>query len=383
MGISRNVLVLGIGSFLTDISSEMIYPVLPLFLANVLGAPKSVIGLIEGIAESTASLLKVFSGWLSDRLGRKKPLIIFGYTSSNLIKPLLAVTTSWPQVLGIRFLDRVGKGVRTSPRDALIADSTEKKSRGKAFGFHRALDTLGAALGPLSAFLILFLFSNNVRMVFLLSALPGVLAVIVFLFFLREKKSSSFKDVSLPHLSFKSLSKEFKLFVFIATIFALGNSSDAFLILRAENLGLSVALIPFAYFFFNLIYSTLSMPAGVLSDKIGRRKVVLLGYFLFAFLYLCFALANRTFHVWILFTLYGIYYALTEGVQRAFVGDLVPSGLRGMAMGTFNALTGFALLPASVIGGTLWQLLGPSATFYYGALLAFISGLLLYFFRIE
>lgn len=375
-GITRNVFVAGIVSLLTDISSEMIYPVLPLFLANVLGVGAVTIGLIEGIAESTASLLKVFSGWFSDRSGRRKPLMLIGYGLSDLIKPFLALTGSWWQVLAIRFADRIGKGIRGAPRDALIADSTPQAQRGKAFGFHRGLDTVGAAVGPISAFGILALFDNNYRLVFALSAIPGVIAVFILLGFLKEKPAAT-RNATPPKLGFSSLGAGFLTFSLISTLFTLGNSSDAFLILRAQNLGLAAALVPLAYFGFNAVYSLLAMPLGSLSDTIGRRAVIIAGYLIFAMVYLGFAFASVSWAVWGLFALYGAYYALTEGVQRAYVADLVPSDMRGSAMGTYNALTGLSALPASIVGGFLWEVIAPEATFIYGAVFAVLAAVLL------
>ncbi|MBI2954266.1 MAG: MFS transporter [Chloroflexi bacterium] len=371
-GITPNVLVAGIVSLLTDISSEMIYPILPLFLANVLGVGAVTIGLIEGIAESTASLLKVFSGWLSDRMGARKPLMVAGYALSDLTKPFLALTGAWWQVLGIRFADRVGKGVRGAPRDALIADSTPADQRGKAFGFHRALDTAGAAIGPLLAFSVLAAFQNDYRLVFALSAVPGVIAVVVLVVFLKEKQAKK-REGPPPRLGFRSLGPGFVAFSLISTVFTIGNSSDAFLILRAQDVGLATALVPLAYFSFNLVYSFLAMPLGSLSDKIGRRAVIIAGYLFFAGVYLGFAFAPAAWVVWGLFAAYGVYYALTEGVQRAFVADLVPSNMRGSAMGTYNALVGITALPASIIGGLLWQAVAPSATFIYGAAFAVLA----------
>lgn len=373
VGIKKNVVVTGIVSFLTDVSTEMIYPILPLFLSQVLKASMVSIGLIEGVAESTASILKIFSGWLSDKMRRRKFLMVIGYGLSDLIKPLLYLVNSWTQVLGIRFLDRTGKGIRTSPRDALIADASPEEHRGKAFGFHRAMDTAGAAIGPLLAFAILAFFANRYRLVFLLSAIPGVLAIIILILFLKEKKKPLSYDETAPKISFRSLSREFKLFTIIATIFTLGNSSDAFLILRAKNLGLSIILIPIVYFLFNMVYSILSMPAGILSDKIGRKRVIILGFFIFALIYLGFALAKGVIWVWILFIFYGAYYALTEGVQRAFVADLVSKDLHGTAMGTFNFGVGISALPASIIGGALWNYVAPQATFYYGSALSLLA----------
>ncbi|MCL5961337.1 MAG: MFS transporter [Chloroflexi bacterium] len=375
-GITRNVFVTGIVSLLTDISSEMIYPVLPLFLVNVLGVGTVTIGLIEGIAESTASLLKVVSGYLSDKAGQRKTLMLIGYGSSNLIKPLLALTTAWQQVLVVRFADRVGKGIRGAPRDALIADSTSTEQRGKAFGFHRSLDTVGAIIGPMAAFALLAAFSGDYRLVFWLSAVPGVLSVIVLFLFLKERRAPKPKEATLK-LGFKDLGREFLVFSSIATLFTLGNSSDAFLVLRAQNLGLAVVLVPLAYLTFNVTHSILAAPLGSLSDRIDRRIVIIAGYLVFALVYVGFAFTPVSWGVWGLFALYGAYYSLTDGVQRAFVADLVPAGLRGSAMGTFNALVGITALPASIIGGFLWQAIDPSATFIYGAAFAVLAAVLL------
>ncbi|MCL5045303.1 MAG: MFS transporter [Actinobacteria bacterium] len=376
------MVVAGLVSLFTDISSEMIVPVLPLFLANTLKVPTGAIGVIEGIAESTASILKVFSGWLSDRVSRRKPLMVAGYGFSNVIKPLFGFATSWGQVLVIRFADRFGKGVRGAPRDALIADSTTKENRGKAFGFHRAMDTIGAAIGPLSAFWIISRFEGNYRAVFFWTAVPGLIAVALLVLFLREKKPEGHSVRDLPRLGFRALDRRFMQFTLAATVFALGNSSDAFLILRAQDLGLSAALVPLAYFAFNATYSLFSMPLGTLSDRLGRRPVLVAGYLIFAVIYLGFALASRAAHAWALFVAYGLYYAATEGIQKAYIADLVAPGHRGTAIGTFNALTGLAALPASIIGGFLWQAFGPAATFLYGSMLAAVATAMLLVLRV-
>jgi len=383
-GISSVIFVAGLVSLLTDFSSEMIVPILPLFLTSVLHVSVTDIGVIEGIAESTASVLKLFSGWISDHMGRRKPLMILGYGLSNLTKPLFALSNTWGQVLTIRFADRFGKGVRGAPRDALIADVATKEQRGKAFGFHRALDTIGAALGPLTAFAILALFHGNYRTVFWVSAIPGILAVMLLIFFLKETKHKAQEEshVSLPKIGFRSLGKRFMGFTFIATLFALGNSSDAFLVLRAQNVGMATSMIPLAYFTFNVTYSIFAMPAGILSDRIGRRSVLVLGYLIFAIIYLGFGMAQNSAWIWGLFIVYGLYYAATEGIQKAYVADLVQQGQRGMAMGTFNALTGLASLPASVIAGFLWQSLGPMATFGVGTICAVLAAALMVILRI-
>lgn len=372
----RNVVVAGAVSLLTDASSEMIVPVLPLFLTTVLGAPVAAVGLIEGVAESTASVLRVFSGWLSDRAGKRKPLILAGYGLSNLTKPLLALAVAWPHVLALRFADRFGKGVRGAPRDALIADSVDASVRGRAFGFHRTMDTTGAAIGPLLAAATLALTHGETRAVFWLASVPGVAAVLVAWWLLRDRPAAPM-DVDAPRLGFRDLGKPFALFTAVSTLFALGNSSDAFLILRAEDAGMAVAAIPLAYFAFNVVYAALATPMGILSDRWGRRPLLAAGYLVFALVYVGFAVAPGALAVGALFLAYGLYYALTDGVARALVADVVPAPLRATAMGTFSTATGLALLPASLIAGALWQVIGPWATFAYGAATAAVAAALL------
>lgn len=378
-GVSSIIFWVGVVSLLTDLSSEMIVPILPLFLTGVLHTQIGTIGIIEGIAESTASILKLFSGWLSDRMGKRKPLMLAGYGFSNLIKPLFALTTSGWQVLLIRFGDRFGKGIRGAPRDALIADSTNKKDRGKAFGFHRSMDTLGAAIGPLAAFLILSSFEGQYRLVFLISAIPGILAVLVLIFFLKERNSEEkSRQRGLPKISFKGMDRRFVTFTLISALFAIGNSSDAFLILQAKNVGMKEIYIPLAYLVFNLTYTFFSMPAGILSDKIGRKPIIIGGYVIFSIIYLGFGLVQHSIGIWILFVFYGLYYAATEGIQKAYVADIVPSGQRGTAMGTFNAVTGIAALPASILAGFLWQAYGPLTSFATSSAFALLASLLLF-----
>lgn len=390
-GITRNVVVLGLVSFFTDVSSEMIVPVRILFFVVILRTPLPVAGLIEGVAESTASLLKIVSGRLSDRVSRRKPLILFGYSMSNLAKPLLSLVTSWPIALILVFLDRTGKGVRGSPRDAMMADSTPRKYMGKAFGFHRSMDTLGAAVGPLFTALILLWTSNDLRAVFAWTAVPGVLSVLVLLVFLRERKprnaADKIEDVvswTVPYMGPESsatqrsvpasaLGVRFWMFTAIATVFALGNSSDAFIFLRTAELEQSVLLVPLLYFGYNLIYALFATPLGVLSDRFGRLPVLISGYAAFGLVYLGWALATQGWNAWALFLVYGVYSAATEGIGKAFVTDLVPKEARGSALGWFNGFTGFAALPANVVGGWLWYVAGPSATFTYGAWIAGVS----------
>ncbi len=374
--LERNIVMLGLVSAFTDIAGEMIVPVLPIFLATAIGAPMAAIGLIEGLAESTASILRLFAGWLSDRTGRRKPIIILGYSLGNGAKPLLALATTWPQVLLIRFADRFGKGIRGAPRDALIADSAPDAHRGRAFGIHRSLETAGAAVGPLVAALILALGDQDPRLVFWAASVPGVLAVMILIGGVAER-SGPVRDTIAPRLGFRHLGRPFTLLTIVATMFALGNSSDAFIILRTQDLGVPVPLIPIAYFGFNLVATLLSTPAGILSDRLSRRGILAAGYALFALVYLGFALASGPWTAVALFALYGGYYALTEGVARALVVDLVPSSLRATAMGTFATATGVALLPASLLAGALWQFAGAWAPFVYGAALAALASVLL------
>ncbi len=399
-GIHRNVFVAGLVSLFTDISSEMIVPVLPLFLANTLKAGAASIGVIEGIAEATASLLKFLSGWVADRFGRRKPLMVVGYGLSNVLKPLYALCSTWGQVLAIRFGDRFGKGIRGTPRDALIADSTTPSNRGRAFGFHRAMDTLGAAIGPISAFVILGMAGGDYGAVFRWSTVPGLVAVVLLVAFLREGKPASRSVASPaagpdgnplegrapgsghPRPQATGFGRKYVLFAVATMIFALGNSSDAFLILRAQDLGVAAPLVPLAYFTFNAVYSVFSFPAGIVSDRIGRRPVLVGGYLIFGAIYFGFGLARRAWQAWWLFALYGLYYAATEGIQKAYIADLVPEGGRGRAIGAINALTGICTLPASVVAGFMWQNVSPPAPFFLGGALAFIAAAWIVVFRL-
>jgi MFS family permease len=377
------IVVLGLVSLFTDLSSNMIVPILPLYLTSVLHVQVGSIGIIEGIAESTASILKLFSGWITDRVGKHKLLMLIGYGLSNVTKPFFALSASWGQVLMIRFSDRFGKGIRTSPRDALVADSTTKEERGKAFGFRRAMDAFGAALGPLVAFGILAIYTNNYRLVFWLSVIPGLIAVVLIVFFLKENKSSvNGKTMSLPKIGFRNLNRRFIFFSLISTLFAVGNFSDAFLALRAQDAGMLLTFIPLAFFAFNMSSSIFSMPIGMLSDRIGRRPVLISGFIIFALIYFGFGMTKSVMWIWVLFILYGLYYAFTDGIQKAYIADIVPEGQRGTAMGTYNALTGLAALPASIIAGFLWQTFGPTVAFSTSSIIAILAALLMIFFRI-
>lgn len=377
--LGRNVFVAGLVSFFMDVSSEMIYPLVPLFLTGVLGASKSLIGVIEGIAESTAGLLKVGSGWYSDRIGRRKGLMAIGYGISTLSRPLIATAAAWPQVLASRFVDRAGKGIRTAPRDAIIAESTPSSHLGRAFGFHRALDTLGAVAGPALVLLLLRVFPNDYRKIFWISIVPGAIAVLLILLFIREKRAARPELPKPPASTPRTrLDRRTKGFILIATIFALGNSSDAFLILKAERVGIPTALIPAVYLTFNLVYSLSSLPAGMVADRFGRKRVILLGFLLFAALYLGFALAVSPAAVWLLFAAYGIFMGLTEGVQKAFLATIIPRDAKATAFGAYATGVGLAALPASLVGGWLWDHVSPSATFFFGAVTALLAAVLFF-----
>jgi len=386
----RNVWVVTITSFLTDISSEMILNLLPLFLASTLGVKTNVIGLIEGVAETTASLLKVFSGWLSDRLRSRKWLAVAGYGISTLAKPFLYGATAWGSVLAVRFADRVGKGVRTAPRDALVAATVDERHRGLAFGLHRAGDTAGAALGLLVALLVVLaaqggtvaLERDTFQVVVILSIVPAALAVLVLAFGVRDVVTESERREPV-RLTLRGFDRRFRLFVLVIILFTLGNSADAFLILRANDLGISVAGVMGMLLAFNVIYAAVSEPAGALSDRIGRQRLLFAGWLFYALVYLGFAAANAGWQVWVLYGLYGIYYGLTYGVSKALVADLVPRHRLGTAYGVYDAVVGLMALPASLIAGILWQGvagwdgLGPSAPFLFGMVMALLAAALL------
>jgi MFS family permease len=381
----RNVWAVTATSFLTDISSEMIVNLLPLFLVNVLGARTAVVGLIEGIAESTASLLKIFSGWISDRLGKRKVPTIAGYAISTVAKPFLYVVTTWWGVLAVRFADRVGKGVRTAPRDALVADSIHEEHRGLAFGLHRAGDTAGALVGLLVALGVVWaaqagslaLERATFRRVVLFSLIPAALAVLVLA--LGAQDVPVVERRSAPRLSLRTFDARFRRFLVVVLLFTLGNSADAFLILRAQERGLSVLGVLGMLATFNLVYALVSGPAGALSDRVGRRRLIVGGWLVYGLLYLGFALAGAAWLIWVLYALYGVYYGAVEGTAKAYVADVVPPDRRGTAYGVYNAAVGIAAFPASLIAGVLWQGVGgwqgfgPGAPFLFGSALALLA----------
>jgi MFS family permease len=380
--ISKNVVRLGWVSLLTDISSEMLYPLIPIFLTSVLGAPMAALGLIEGLAESISNILKIFSGWWSDQVGRRRPFVIGGYSLSAFSKPLLvfAQFIGWPLVLFLRIMDRTGKGLRTSARDALIADYTPDSQRGRAFGLHRAMDSLGAVLGPLAALFFMSRLGQDAaayRTVFLWAFVPAVLGVFL-LFTVREKPfAARFKK---PEFQWNALGRDFKIFIFINLIFAIGNSSDVFLIIRAKELfsttANSVVTVLLAYVLYNLTYSLGSYPAGMLADKIGSRKVFTLGLVIFGLVYLGFAFNHNPQMVWVLFAVYGFYTAFTDGVGKAYASTLVPEEFRATGMGIYHMSNGLATFAASTAAGLLWQRFGFKTAFIYGAAMSLLAVML-------
>ena len=368
-------LFLGLVSFFNDVASEMIYPIIPIFLTSILGAPVAIVGLIKGIAEPTASVLKVISGWLSDKLQKRKPFVVAGYSFSAISKILLSLASSRPFVLFARFIDRFGKGTRTSARDALITESSENSIRGRSFGFHRSLDTLGAVVGPLIALLAIHFLDNKFRLIFFLAFIPAFIGILLLLFFVKEKKKEANSSPAF-HFNWRNLDHSFKIFLLISFIFALGNSSDAFLILRAQNLGLSVILVVLAYVLFNFTYAIFSIPAGIISDKIGPKKVLLIGFLLFSAVYLFFGLAHSSLFLWFLFPVYGMYMALTEGVGKAYISNLVPQEKTGTAFGVYQTTIGLCTFFASLIAGLFWTYIDVSAPFIFGSIIAVISAFL-------
>ena len=373
-----NIILLGITSLLTDISTEMVYPILPVYLVTTLGASPALLGLIEGVAESLASLLKVFSGYFSDKIRKRKPFTILGYASSTLGKLFLYLSTSWAFIFVGRVIDRFGKGVRTAPRDALIADSAKEGSRGAAFGLHRAMDTLGASVGVLCAYLIIIRYKGDFKEIFLFSLIPACLGVL-FLFFVKEPLAK--KAVSCAKLKFnwKTLDKRLKLFLIFSFVFTLGNSSNQFLLLRAQKAGNPLAQVLLMYLFYNLVYALVSYPAARLSDRIGRKKLLVAGYFFYGLVYIGFALNNSVNHFWILFGLYGLYIGFTEGIEKALIADIAPTHTRATAIGLHATLVGLGLLPASLLAGLLWQSFGAQAPFWFGGIMGILTSVCFWF----
>jgi MFS family permease len=373
----QTVVLLGLVSLFTDVSSEMIYPLLPVFLATVLGAGPEALGIIEGVAEATASVLKLGSGIWSDRVRRRKPLVVSGYTLAGLVRPLIALAGSWPVVLGLRFADRVGKGLRTSPRDAMIADATPPEHRGEAFGVQRAMDHAGAVAGPLIAAALLKFAGLGLRPVFLLAAVPAAVVIVLVLTLKEPPRAMPAPGPSRSRWGIGTVDRSFALLLAAVLLFALGNSSDAFILLRLADAGVAPALLAVLWSAFHVVKMVSTYLGGRLSDSFGRRGMILAGWGSYAAVYLAFALVSGPVAVTITFFCYGIYFGLTEPVERAWVAELVPEAQRGSAFGLYHGVVGLGALPASVLFGITWKLWGAPAAFALGAALAAVASLLL------
>jgi MFS family permease len=376
LALSRNVRNLGWVSFFNDVSSEMIYPLLPLFLTQVLGAGVIFVGLIEGMAESISSFLKLFSGWFSDRFQKRKGAILLGYSLASVTRPFMALATSSLHVLFLRSMDRMGKGIRSSPRDALLSQSCHPDERGKAFGFQRAMDHAGAMAGPLIASLLLVTLTKDLRVIFFLAFIPACFCVWILFRGVTDVPGNRSSIASPFKLHWKGWNKRFKYFLLIVTLFTLGNSSDAFLLLRASDLGIDTTAIPVLWFFLHLSKTIFSIPGGMLSDRVGRRGVIVLGWVVYGLVYMGFAFASEAYHIWLLFFAYGLFFGLAEGTERAWVADLVEESKRGTAYGAYYFFIGMATLPSSVLMGLIWKTLGPVWAFSFGATMALIAALL-------
>ena len=376
-GFERNVFYTGVTSFFTDTSTKMIYSVMPLFLLSI-GASKTTIALIEGVAESTASLLKAFSGYWSDKIGKNKPFMIIGYGITALITPLYAFVSYPIQVLVFRFLERTGKGLRTAPRDSLISASVKNNDAGKNFGFHKMMDNSGAIIGPLIAFGILYFFPKDYTKIFWLATIPAILGVITIIGFIKE--ASVVEKSKITKTSYKRLPKKFYLFLAIITIFSLGNSSDALLLIKTSETGVKASFIPLMYMIFNVVSVFFAVYIGKLSDRIGREKLIIAGFFIYALVYFLFGRFNHLNLFIVLFILYGLYSALTDGSQKAFISDIVSKELKGTGYGIYHAVLGITLLPASFIAGELYDKIDSSVPFYFGGTMALIAAILMLWF---
>ena len=379
-GLERNVFYAGLTSFFTDISTKMIYSVMPLFLLSI-GASKTAIALIEGVAESTASLVKAFSGYWSDKIGKNKPFMLIGYGITALVTPLYALVRFPFQVLIFRFVERIGKGVRAAPRDNLISGSVGNKNVGRNFGFHKAMDNSGAIVGPLLAFLLLYLFPLNYNYIFLIATIPALLGVLTIATMIKEAKADPQRKA--VQMSFKLLPKRFYAFLAIVFVFTLGNSADALLLVKTADTGIEKAYIPFLYMIFNTVSVVLAIPIGKLSDKIGRERLIIPGFLIYALTYFLFGSFNSISVFIGLFVLYGFYSALTDGNQKAMISDLVGKELRGTGYGIYHAVLGITLLPASLIAGLLYDKVSSGAPFYFGASMALLAAVLMTIFALH
>jgi MFS family permease len=375
----RNVVILGVVSFLTDVSTEMVYPLIPFYLTDKLNASHAIVGVIEGIAESLASFLKVASGYWSDKIMKRKPLAVGGYSISSVGKILFYLSTSWVWVLSGRMVDRLGKGVRTAPRDALIAESAPPGQTGRAFGLHRAIDTFGAVVGASLALFLFVSYVEDYNSVFLIALIPAAAGVFV-LFAVKETRRAA-GATKVLRLGWRELDGRLKYFLVVMFLFSLGNSSNQFLILRAKDLGFTVAGSLLLYVLFNLVHALTSYPLGGLSDRVGRKKLLVFGYLAYGVVYLGFAVAPGQAPLFGLFAAYGIYLGATEGVEKAFVSDLAPGELRATVIGMHATLVGVGLLPASILAGAMWSALGPAVPFFFGSAAGFGAAGALYLMR--
>lgn len=371
-GITKNIFILGLVSLFTDLSSQMVFPLIPLFLTTVLGAGAYAVGIVEGAAETAASLLKVISGYWSDKIKKRKSFVLFGYSLSSITKPLFAFANIWSFVLFIRVVERIGKGLRTAPRDAIVAESCDESVRGKAYGFHRAMDGIGSVLGAILAFLLLPVLGY--RNIFLLAFIPSIIAVLVILF-IKEKNAPTKKETreTSIKLSFKELSMNLRMFIIVSSIFALGHFGYAFLLLRAKDIGLADNIAILLYVIFYIVYTICIIPFGILSDKIGRKPILIMGYLVFAITSIGLIFISNIYGILLFFVIYGIFYAMIDGVQRAFIVDLAPKHLKATALGAFHTSIGLVALPGGLIAGLLWDKICPEATFVYGFALSIIS----------
>jgi MFS family permease len=382
--VPKNVFFLGFVSFFNDLSSEMIYPIVPIFLTSILQVPVPIVGLIEGIAEATASIGKFLFGTYSDYIQKRKPFVIGGYSFGALSKILIALSYSWPLVLFARFIDRFGKGMRTAARDSLLLDSATEKNRGFIFGFHRAFDSLGAVVGPLVALVLLANLHENIRLTFLIAFIPALIAVALLFFFVHEtKKATTERKFHLKNFRWSLLDTRLKIFLLISFLFSVGNSSDAFLLLQAKNLGLTTTLVVLAYVLYNISQTVTATPLGKLSDSIGAKKVFASGLLIFAVVYFFFGMITTSVLLWILFPIYGVYIAATDGISKAYIGGFIKKEESGTFFGAYYFITAIGTFLASLIGGLLWSMVGPSATFIYGSVMALLAFALFFLFQRE
>ena len=376
------VVALGFVSFFNDLASEMIYPIVPIFLTTVLHTSIPIVGFIEGFVEAVASIAKYFFGAYSDYLQKRKIFVTLGYSFGAVSKILIGLAFGWPMVLFARFIDRFGKGMRTAARDSILLENSTPQNKGYIFGFHRAFDSLGAVFGPLLALVVLFFLKNNLRQTFFIAFIPAAIAILLLIFFVKEKKTEIKKEKNkFVKISFKNMDSKLKLFLLISFIFAAGNSSDVFILLQAKNLGLTTIAVVFAYVLYNVSQTVFSTPAGILSDKLGARKIFAGGLVVFSLVYLSFGVINSSFFLWFLFPIYGVYIAATDGVSKAYLSEFIQKKESGTYFGAYYTLTAIGTFLASLIGGLLWQFISPHATFLYGSLMAFIAFVILIIFH--